>query len=452
MIDQICRSKRIVKKLRAGPLGPHLARLADHIAREHEQQGDARRILLCAGRFASFAEGRGQGTDEWDDAALVDFLLEGDVTTADAFHASDVRAALCEVGLMEGNTTPTSQSLCLLADFAAHLRDVRGLSLGVQRIQTNTLRRLLAFHREKYGELPLGSFTGKDALDLFQRGGALYRSVSTRQKFAAELRQILRFLHLRGHIELDLAATVPLFINYRLSTVPAHLPWEDVRRLITSIDTAVAPGKRDRAILLLIAGLGLRPGTVRALTLDQVFWREAELRIPRTKSRRGINLPLTEEVGQALSTYVLEERPKTELRTVFLRHTRHPTNPSPAAPPSPRSSTLGSSAPASRTPRVPQTCCATASPHSSSIAACPSSRSPTFSGTRASTPPPSTPRSTSTRWPRCRCPSRWGWLHDGRRTERAHRVVPPTAAAVPRQVVRGRSKDPAQLWTFRRVT
>jgi integrase/recombinase XerD len=321
MIDQICKSKRIVKELRAGPLGPYLGRLADHIARGHEQQGDARRILLCAGRFASFAEGRGQGTDEWDDETLVGFLLQGDVTTADAFHASDVRAALCEIGLMEGDGPPASESLSLLADFAAHLRDVRGLSLGVRRVQTNTLRRLLAFHRERHGEQPLGAFTGKDALDLFQRGGDLYRSVGTRQKFAAELRQILRFLHLRDHIEQDLAATVPLFINYRLSTVPAHLPWEDVRRLITRIDTAVAPGKRDRAILLLIAGLGLRPGTVRALTLDQVFWREAELRIPRTKSRRGINVPLTGEVGQALSTYVLEERPKTELRTVFLTQT-----------------------------------------------------------------------------------------------------------------------------------
>ena len=319
MIDQICRSKRLVKELHEGPLGPHLGRLADQVALGHEQ-ADARRILLCAGRFASFAESRGQGTHEWDDAALVDFLFEGEVTTADAFHAHDARAALREIGIFRGAATPTSKSLLLLADYDRHLREVRGLSLGVRRVQTNTLRRLLAFHRERHGDQSLTVFTGKDALDLFQRGGDLYRSVGARQKFAGEIRQILRFLHLRGHIDKDLAATVPLFINYRLSTVPAHLPWEDVRRLITSIDTTAAPGKRDRAILLLIAGLGLRPGTVRALTLDQIFWREAELRIPRTKSRRGINVPLTEEVGQALSTYVLEERPETELRTVFLRH------------------------------------------------------------------------------------------------------------------------------------
>jgi len=321
VIEQICASKRVVNELRAGPLGPHLDRLAKGLATDHDQW-DAGRILNCAGRFARFAEGRGCKQADWDDALLVEFLFDGDVAVADAFYAGAARTVLREIGAFADEPSQASETLRLLADFDAHLRDVRGLCEGVRRAQANTLRRLLAFHRARHGDLPLRTFTGKDALDLFQQVSERYTSVHTRQKFAGDLRQVLRFLHLRGLVDTDLASTVPLFTNYRLSTVPDYLPWDSVKRLVTSIDTSVAPGKRDRAILLLIVTLALRPRTVRDLTLDQIYWREAEIRIPRTKSRRALNVPLTQEVGQALSDYVLQERPKSDSRTVFLRHKR----------------------------------------------------------------------------------------------------------------------------------
>lgn len=319
MIDQICMSKRVVNGLRDGPLGPYLDRIGEVLGQFHDRS-EARRILLCAGRFADFANGGDRKPPEWDDELLVDFLLEGDVALADAFHAGNVRTLLLEIGIITADI-PIAPSLVLLSVYDAYLRDVRGITEGVRRVHADVLRQLLAFHRERSGKQPLGAFSGKDALDLFQHVSDRYRCTATRQKFAGELRQVLRFLHLRGIIDKDLATTVPLFINYRLSTVPDYLPWESVQRLITSVDTSVAPGKRDRAIMLLIATLGLRPLTVRDLTLDQIYWREAEIRIPHTKSRRGINVPLSDEVGQALTDYVLEERPKTELRTVFLRHT-----------------------------------------------------------------------------------------------------------------------------------
>lgn len=321
VIDRICMSKRIVDDLRDGPLGFRVDRLAELLGQTGDQS-KARRILLCAGRFAAFAEVQGRKLSEWDDELLVDFLIEGRVAVADAFYACDVRALLRDLGGFPGDAASTSAGLRLLADYDEHLRDVQGLSEGVRLAQADVVRQLLAFHRRRSKNATLNAFTGKDALDLFQEASDRYRCVATRQKFAGHLRQVLRFLYLRGRVDKDLASSVPLFVNYRLSTVPAHLPWEDVKRLITSINTTVAPGKRDRAILLLIAGLGLRPGTVRALTLDQIQWRGAEIRIPRTKNRRGINVPLSDEVGQALSDYVLHERPDTKLCTVFLRHTK----------------------------------------------------------------------------------------------------------------------------------
>lgn len=318
MIEDICMSKRVVDDLRTGPLGPHIDRLGEHVERDRNRQ-DARRVLLCAGRFAAFGIGR-ERSAPWADHHLVDFLLEGAPKTADAFFACDVRRALGELGLFD-EVPPIAWQLRLLTDYDEHLRDTRGLTPGVRLAEAEVVRLLLAFHRRRHGEADLTALTGEDVLDHFQEMGEHYRCVASRQKFAGYLRQVLRFLRLRGLVERDFAGTVPLFVNYRLSTVPNHLAWSDVQRLIKAINVEVAPGRRDRAILLLIAGLGLRPGTIRALTLDEIHWRSGELRIPRTKNRRGTNLPLTGEIGDALSEYVLKERPETKLRTVFLRHT-----------------------------------------------------------------------------------------------------------------------------------
>lgn len=318
MIEDICMSTRVVADLRSGPLGPYLDGLGEHIEGDHDRQ-DARRVLLCAGRFAAFATARGSNAP-WADRHLVDFLLEGAPKTADAFFACDVRRILGELGLFDV-APPIAWQLRLLTDYDEHLRDTRGLTPGVRLAEAEVIRLLLAFHHRRRGDADLMALTGQDVLEHFQEMGEHYRCVASRQKFAGYLRQVLRFLRLRGLVEGDFAGTVPLFVNYRLSTVPDHLAWSDVQRLIKAIDVDVAPGRRDRAILLLIAGLGLRPGTIRALTLDEIHWRAGELRIPRTKNRRGINQPLTGEIGEALSEYVLKERPETKLRTVFLRHT-----------------------------------------------------------------------------------------------------------------------------------
>ncbi|NVJ28602.1 tyrosine-type recombinase/integrase [Myxococcus sp. AM011] len=318
MIEDICMSKRVVDGLRKGPLAPHIDRLGERLERNHERQ-DTRRVLLCAGRFADFTAARRSGSP-WADRDLIDFLLEGVPASADAFHARDVRHALGELGLFDV-APPMAWQLRLLIAYDEHLRDTRGLTAGVRLSEADVVRRLLAFHRRRHGDTELNALTGRDVLEHFQEMGEHYRCVASRQKFAGYLRQVLRFLRLRDLVTHDFAGTVPLFVNYRLSSVPNHLAWSDVQRLINAIDVAVAPGRRDRAILLLIAGLGLRPGTIRALTLDEIHWRAGELCIPRTKNRRGINLPLTGEIGEALSEYVLKERPETKLRTVFLRHT-----------------------------------------------------------------------------------------------------------------------------------
>ena len=102
--------------------------------------------------------------------------------------------------------------------------------------------------------------------------------------------------------------------------VPRHLPWEDVRKLIESVDTSSPTGLRNKAILLLIAVLGLRNQEVRGLQLRDILWRTAEIRLRKTKTRRERILPLPCEVGAAIAGYLFHGRPRTPAPEVFLRH------------------------------------------------------------------------------------------------------------------------------------
>jgi site-specific recombinase XerD len=103
-----------------------------------------------------------------------------------------------------------------------------------------------------------------------------------------------------------------------MNTIPRHLPWKQVRELIDSVDIGKRGGLRDKAVLLLIATLGLRRKEVGDLQLDDIAWRTGEIRLRKTKTRRERTLPLTQEVGAALADYVLHERPRLPVPQVFL--------------------------------------------------------------------------------------------------------------------------------------
>jgi site-specific recombinase XerD len=90
------------------------------------------------------------------------------------------------------------------------------------------------------------------------------------------------------------------------------------------VDTSHPVGLRDKAILLLLATLGLRGHEVRALELRDIAWRAGEIRLPRTKTRRERLLPLLHEVGAALADYLLHGRPSLAVPQVFLRHLAPP--------------------------------------------------------------------------------------------------------------------------------
>ena len=131
------------------------------------------------------------------------------------------------------------------------------------------------------------------------------------------LRRSLRFLAGAGLCRPDLDHAIPPVLQWRLSSLPRYLAAADVERVIASCDLLARGRLRDRAILLLLARLGLRAGDVAGLKLSDIDWTSGVLHLSG-KARRQVRLPLPQKVGDALLAYIEQERPRVPQEAVFL--------------------------------------------------------------------------------------------------------------------------------------
>jgi site-specific recombinase XerD len=135
----------------------------------------------------------------------------------------------------------------------------------------------------------------------------------------AHLRSFLRWLAAQGTAPKGLESQIDTPRVYRQEQLPRALRWDTVRALLESIDRTTASGRRDYAMLLLIATYGLRSSEIVALTLDDFAWRHGELRVPRRKVDGVLTLPLSDEAGNAVLDYLRHGRPTLPTRVLFLR-------------------------------------------------------------------------------------------------------------------------------------
>jgi integrase len=144
------------------------------------------------------------------------------------------------------------------------------------------------------------------------------RSLESARLLSIGLRSFLRFLVLRGVITRDLSGAVPRVRTYQQTSVPVVLSPDDVERALATADRSTPRGRRDYAIVLLLARLGLRASEVMALELEDLHWRAAEI-VVRGKGPRRDHVPLLADVGDALAQYLREDRGASPSRRVFLR-------------------------------------------------------------------------------------------------------------------------------------
>jgi site-specific recombinase XerD len=140
----------------------------------------------------------------------------------------------------------------------------------------------------------------------------------TAQRLATALRSLLRFWHVEGLISGPLDRAVPKVANRR-PALPRGLEPAQVQAMLASCDRQAAAGRRDLAMLVLLARMGLRAGEVAGLGLDDISWRRGEITI-RGKGNRRDRLPLPADAGEAIAGWLQHGRPSTALdRSVFTR-------------------------------------------------------------------------------------------------------------------------------------
>ena len=135
---------------------------------------------------------------------------------------------------------------------------------------------------------------------------------------ASAFRMYLRFLGANGLCRPELVHAVPAIPRLRGESLPRHVGQDDIERMIATCDVTTPLGVRDRAALLLLARLALRAGDVSGLHLGDIDWDRAVIRVSG-KSRREAELPLPQDVGDALRDYILKARPRCDERKLFLR-------------------------------------------------------------------------------------------------------------------------------------
>ncbi|MCA1679488.1 MAG: site-specific integrase [Actinobacteria bacterium] len=205
----------------------------------------------------------------------------------------------------------------LLSDYREYLLRERGLTAGSVAHWERVARLFLAERSEPLEDALRRLTTGEVTGFVVARCAPGRCSGSTAKILTGGLRSLLRYLHVAGFTAIPLAQAVPRAAGWRLSSLPRALEGEQVARLLESCDRATVSGRRDLAILFLLARLGLRCCEVAGLCLDDIDWRTGEVTI-RGKGSATERLPLPHDVGEAMADYLRDGRPAVGFREVFV--------------------------------------------------------------------------------------------------------------------------------------
>lgn len=204
---------------------------------------------------------------------------------------------------------------CCAREYADYLSEVRGVARATILTYLPLVR---SFLTDRFGVGPV-KLTGLNAGDVvrFVQHKAPHLHLQRAKLLTTALRSFLRYARYRGEVTLDLAAAVPTVANWSMPSIPRAIGEKQVRQLLASIDRHTAIGRRDYAIILLLARLGLRSGEVTYLELEDIDWNVGQVNV-RGKGDRQTALPLPADVGAAIAAYLRHGRPRSTSCRVFL--------------------------------------------------------------------------------------------------------------------------------------
>lgn len=326
MLDQFMKPTT-AESLRAGALGDHVERFCVHLVDLGYSHGTIREKLWTIKALAGWMTESRKAVADLDEQCIDEFLKRWQWNGRRVrWRCRTRRAALRDlVNLLRADAVvpvpeakrADSATAALLGRYESYLRRERALV-------DCTIKRYASIARLFIGEHIAARRLRVDTLDADDVRHfmlAQVRDLAPRhaQLVGTALRSLLRFLFLHGDIKTDLALALPPVRQWRQANIPRHIPESDVEHVLRHACVRSSPAaRRDHAILLLLARLGLRASEVIRLNLDDLRWREGEI-IVRGKGLIRDRMPLLPEVGKALALYLKKERPTVESRRVFLR-------------------------------------------------------------------------------------------------------------------------------------
>ena len=295
-----------------GPLACYAEGFREDLLGQGYTQGSAAHQIHLMAHVSRWLEAGGLEPADLDDGVARQFLA---ARRADGYAKYRSASALVPLlGYLRGLGVAAAPRLSeplapgdrLIGEFAGYLAGERGLAADSIRSYTGVARRFLA-------EVAIGdaiAAKGLAAADVtgFVRSECGRRGVASAKATVTGLRALLRFLYVEGLISAPLAGAVPSAACWQLAALPRAVSAADLALLIDSCDRRSVAGRRDFAILLLLARMGLRSGEVAVLDLGDINWRQGEITV-RGKGSRRDSLPLPADVGEAVAGWLAEGRP-----------------------------------------------------------------------------------------------------------------------------------------------
>lgn len=310
----------LLVRLRVGPLASYLDAYLKRIEQEGFLPSSVPMQMYGIARFSRWLQTQHLDVHQVDEVAVERFLRR-DLNVVHSAESAPLRRFLLmlrEIGVTAAKLAePRNGQQRLIDDYRCYLLRERGLA------ETTLLNyvpfvELFLSSRFAQSDMKLSELTATDVTNFIQVHARQLGAVRAKLLVTA-LRSFLRYLRHQGEIAHDLAECVPAVAAWSLSTVPKFLPAGAVQRILDHCERDTSDGKRNYAVLLLLARLGLRACEVVALSLDDIDWDNGRITI-RCKGGRWAQLPLPTDVGEAIAIYLRSGRPCCVGRHVFLRH------------------------------------------------------------------------------------------------------------------------------------
>ena len=320
-MERLFNCLKTIERNRRSPLGRYLDRLAQHYSESGYCRQYSRRQIYLAGQFGQWLHEHRVPWAQMRADHVAKFLRHRHRSREQHLGDRAFFKPLCHLLVGDGvidlarDVTKKSPAKILVDEFSVYLQQERQLAATTGDRYAALIRDWLCDWAGD-GAMNLISLSAGEVVTYVQRR-APTMARKTAKLMVAAMRAFLNYARYRGLIRSDLAIGIPPVADWSRTSIPRGLPPQDIRRVLRCCDRGRPTGRRDYAILLLLARLGLRACEIAGLGLDDIDWKVGLLTV---RGKGDVSrLPLPSDVGKAIAMYLRSGRPRSKCRHVFLR-------------------------------------------------------------------------------------------------------------------------------------